>query len=511
MKKKQSKASAFKLLCSLHLWSPHEDLTLLTSLYPLYHPPLPSSPPPPDVDSVLNMRKDLRALKVYTIDGPGANEIDDGITLQILPNGTQRIWVHISDATNLATSSDIEGAKMRRTSLYLPQRTLGMFNGWRGGGMSLEERKDCRGVSMCVEIDESGSIKSVDVMCSWVRVSYALTFDEVDEMIEEGIAFNEEWQIGALLKIANVRAGHRLRNNSTESRITTPLPQGLPVVKSDRLSPDGVQVGIKLEETSSLSGSKSKLIVTEIMILANEAMGLYCSQNSIPAPYRTQTPPQYSTRPVEHATLKNLKEKNLHLPAAWYERRFFSPAIISNRPGLHAGLGVEYYVQWTSPIRRYSDFEVHNNVKRYLRMEKVRGILEEGERIPEEVKSDDLGCVFTGVDDECQAVFTSCDEDANKGMIEEARSITKGARKYWVLEYIKRANKNHFEDFGKTRVWDLMCLGRIESGSVVYVKEIGYEFVWAGEEFEVGEEFRGWVERVDPRFGELNFKEWVGE
>ena len=55
-------------------------------------------------------------------------------------------------------------------------------------------------------------------MCSWVRVSYALTFDEVDEMIEEGIAFNEEWQIGALLKIANVRAGHRLRNNSTESR-----------------------------------------------------------------------------------------------------------------------------------------------------------------------------------------------------------------------------------------------------------------------------------------------------
>ena len=56
-----------------------------------------------------------------------------------------------------------------------------------------------------------------------------------------------------------------------------------------------------------------------------------------------------------------------------------------------------------------------------------------------------------------------------------------------------------------------MCLGRIESGSVVYVKEIGYEFVWAGEEFEVGEEFRGWVERVDPRFGELNFKEWVGE
>ena len=122
------------------------------------------------------------------------------------------------------------------------------------------------------------------------------------------------------------------------------------------------------------------------MILANEAMGLYCSQNSIPAPYRTQTPPQYSTRPVEHATLKNLKEKNLHLPAAWYERRFFSPAIISTRPGLHAGLGVEYYVQWTSPIRRYSDFEVHNNVKRYLRMEKVRGILEEGERIPEEVK-----------------------------------------------------------------------------------------------------------------------------
>ena len=34
------------------------------------------------------------------------------------------------------------------------------------------------------------------------------------------------------------------------------------------------------------------------------------------------------------------------------------------------------------------------------------------------------------MDDECQAVFTSCDEDANKGMIEEVR-VWRGAGDEW--------------------------------------------------------------------------------
>ncbi|GMH88950.1 hypothetical protein TL16_g11310 [Triparma laevis f. inornata] len=64
----------------------------------------------------------------------------------------------------------------------------------------------------------------------------------------------------------------------------------MPIVKQDRLSKDGFQVGVKLEPNPSpVSGEeKSKLIVTELMILANEAMGIYAENNNITVPYRTQ-------------------------------------------------------------------------------------------------------------------------------------------------------------------------------------------------------------------------------
>lgn len=53
------------------------------------------------------------------------------------------------------------------------------------------------------------------------------------------------------------------------------------------------------------------------------------------------------------------------------------------------------------------------------------------------------------------------------------------------------------------------ALLRIEAGSVCYVKEIGYEFVWNGGEFEIGEEFKGYVKTVEPRVGKVEWAEAV--
>ncbi|GMI16069.1 hypothetical protein TrLO_g1436 [Triparma laevis f. longispina] len=516
LKRKQTKSSAFKLLCDLKIWTVHEDLSLLTSKYPMFHEPW-GGGKVFDPDEVLKGRKDLRYLKVYTIDGSNAVEIDDGITYEALPSGLKRVWIHIADATNYASPDVFKNAKKRGTSLYLPTHALQMFPSALSVQMSLTPSRDCRALSACIEVDEFGAVSNINVMSSWVRVQYKLTFEEVEEMIDEGIAFNEEWQIGSLLKLARLRLNHRLSNNSTESRITTPLPSGMPIVKQDRLSKDGFQVGVKLEPNPSpVSGEeKSKLIVTELMILANEAMGIYAENNNITVPYRTQKVPEYRDRQVEYTTLKNLKEADLHLPAAWYERRFFEPAVIKTTPSPHSGLGVKRYVQWTSPIRRFSDIEVHSAVKRFLRVKAVEKILDDGGFIPLSIRGLDLGCVMTGVEDDVDVLVDEFEEGGEeevgdkKGMIEEARVITRLSRKYWILEYILRTGTEHYENYGKTKVWDLMCLGRIEAGSVCYVKEIGYEFVWNGGEFEIGEEFKGYVKTVEPRMGKVEWAEAV--
>lgn len=94
---------AFDLLVALGLWSPHENLHLRRSQLPtrfsakvldVARAYLES--PPPDLD---RDRLDLVHLKTYTIDDESTREIDDGLSLEFLSDGTERIWVHIADPT----------------------------------------------------------------------------------------------------------------------------------------------------------------------------------------------------------------------------------------------------------------------------------------------------------------------------------------------------------------------------------------------------------------------------
>jgi exoribonuclease-2 len=47
-------------------------------------------------------------------------------------------------------------------------------------------------------------------------------------------------------------------------------------------------------------------------------------------------------------------------------RRFFKPTRSSVTPGLHAGLGLEHYARSTSPLRRYQDLLVHQQLRAHL-------------------------------------------------------------------------------------------------------------------------------------------------
>ena len=53
-----------------------------------------------------------------------------------------------------------------------------------------------------------------------------------------------------------------------------------------------------------------------------------------------------------------LLETNRRYPHAWYARRFFNKVTVSEEPGPHFGMGLDSYVQWTSPIRRLTDLQV---------------------------------------------------------------------------------------------------------------------------------------------------------
>ena len=95
--------------------------------------------------------------------------------------------------------------------------------------MSLESMSDKCALSLGVELHPDGTIdgSSIILTPSLVRVDYRLTYDEVDEMLDEGVGYTEEWEIGALLSAAHRRRGHRVRRGSTEGMVPCPIPKGM--------------------------------------------------------------------------------------------------------------------------------------------------------------------------------------------------------------------------------------------------------------------------------------------
>jgi exoribonuclease-2 len=107
----ETSQAAFQLLVDLGLWSPHENLfvrrsqiptTFSTKVLEVAQRCLHS----PSIDPDNGNRLDLNHLKVYTIDDESTQEIDDGLSLEYLEDGRQRLWVHIADPTRLLSPGD---------------------------------------------------------------------------------------------------------------------------------------------------------------------------------------------------------------------------------------------------------------------------------------------------------------------------------------------------------------------------------------------------------------------
>jgi exoribonuclease R len=367
LQRRQTPQGAFDLLRALGVWDVHEDLALLRSGFPIRFTNREeqiakdvwnrrntnavantTGNSSTDPDTLLGIRQDLRHLKVYTIDGADAAEIDDGISIEIVepssyngnsdsgskennvstPNKSRyRIWVHIADAESYAPPhSDLfEMARRRVTSLYLPTGSIAMFPTIVGSDlMSLKVNENVRALSLGVELNDDGSLNesTIIVTPSLINVSYRLTYDEVDEMLEEGIGYNEEWEIGTLLMAAKRRREFRIRNGSSEGMIPNPVPSSSVSIYSDENEPDsiGISINIQISHNAAMNktataehsikysiqedpASSAYLLVTEAMIMAGEAIGVWKGvmdksasntdgfKNTLRLPFRTQSPP----------------------------------------------------------------------------------------------------------------------------------------------------------------------------------------------------------------------------
>jgi exoribonuclease-2 len=457
----QTAQSAFDVLVELGLWSPHENLFLRRSQIPVHfrrevlevaQQCLDSPPLDPDSN-----RLDLTHLKVYTIDDESTQEIDDGLSLEYLDDGTQRLWMHIADPTRLVRPGDeldLE-ARRRSTTLYLPTGMIPMFPPELATGpMSLVQGKVCRALSFGVVLDETGNVQDYQIHASLIKPTYRLTYEDVDEMLQLGI--RAEPEIAAIASWAVRREEWR----KSQGSINIHMPEAVIKVKND----DEIIIDV-------LDDSRSRQLVAEMMILAGEVAGRYGQTHQIPLPFRGQPQPELPS-----------EEELLQLPAGPVRfcamRRCMPRSEMSITPARHAGLGLDTYTQVTSPIRRYTDLLAHFQIKAHLR----------GDPLP-----------FSA--EQLQEVMLSVTTAAY-----EASLVERQTNRYWGLEYLRR----HAD-----QVWQALVLRWLrehENLGLILLEDLGLELVMRFKRsVSLGDRLEVQVSHADPRQDEIHFRELVNQ
>lgn len=457
-----SAAGAFDFLVKLGLWTPHENLALRRSQIPLQFSSstlsmaqqrLMNPPPDPDFE-----RQDLLHLKVYTVDDESTREIDDGLSLEPLENGLQRIWVHIADPTRwLLPGDDLDlEARRRCTTVYLPTGTIPMFpEDLATGPMSLVQGQTCCSLSFGIVLSPSGDVEEYVIVPSLIRPTYRLTYEDVDEMLHLGI--RAEPELHGLAHWAKVRSQWR----STQGAISISMPES-----SIRVSEADNRIDIDV-----LEDSPSRQMVAEMMILAGEVAAHYGETHNLAIPFRSQPQPELPT-----------EEELVQLPSGWVRdcaiRRCMTRSEMGVVPGRHATLGLDSYSQVTSPIRRYTDLLAHFQLKAHLR----------GDSPP--FSSTELTELTQGVSDGAY----------------EATLVERQTKRYWALEFLRR---------NQDQVWDAIILRwlREDDGlGLILLEELGLQLPMRfNREVALGERLQVRVSQADPRQDIIRFAEVATE
>ncbi|RUQ36300.1 MAG: RNB domain-containing ribonuclease [Candidatus Competibacteraceae bacterium] len=318
----QNPTSAHALLLRLGRWDGMTNpwpqrIGVSLTLPSISLPPLPDEP-----------RLDLTGLSAYAIDDEGNLDPDDAIGLD-----GNRLWVHVADAAALLTPDspgDLE-ARARGATLYLPETTVPMLAEDAIPRLGLGLTEISPALSFGLTLDEAGVVMDVEIAPSWVRVQ-RLTYREVETRLDE-----EPFR--SLFQLAERHQARRRTNGA----VFIDLPEVKMQVSDGRVA------------ITPLPRLRSRMLVTEAMVMAGEAAARFALARGLPFPFTTQDPTDAVDRQPSG------------LAAMYALRRTLRPRQYSGQPGPHGGLGLEVYAQVTSPLRRYLDLVAHQQLRTLLR------------------------------------------------------------------------------------------------------------------------------------------------
>ncbi|MDZ7753107.1 MAG: RNB domain-containing ribonuclease [Gammaproteobacteria bacterium] len=318
--REETPEQAHRLLLKVGHWTPHRNP------YPYrWAPALRSAegevPPLPEED-----RLDLTHLPAYAIDDEGNQDPDDALSWD-----GERLWVHVADVGALVVPGDTldAAARERGANLYLPESTLTMLPGGITSRLGLGLQPVSPALSFALRVGDDGAIHEVEMHPSLVRVS-RLSYQEADRRLHEE----------PLRTLAEFAALYRQRRVAQGAQLIE-LPEAKVKVRDSRV------------EVIPMARTRSRDMVTEAMLMTGEATARFATEHVIPFPYTVQPAPQGGV-------------KGDGLASMVARRRQMQASQKRAAPEPHGGLGLPMYSQATSPLRRYLDLVLHQQLRAWL-------------------------------------------------------------------------------------------------------------------------------------------------
>ncbi len=323
-------------------------------------------------------RVDRRGEIIFTIDGAGAKDLDDAISLTT-ENGKWLLGVHIADVSHyVRPRTELDRTAMSRgTSVYFTDKVVPMLPvALSNHACSLNAGENKYAMSCVMEIFPDGTLGPCTVTRSIIRSRVRGVYTEVNDLYARGeaSAFYEKYRevYPTLLEM------HRLYlvlAEKSRRRGALELEQTEAEILLD-------ESGFPADIVPRTRGDAEKLI-EQFMLAANESVATLLGNKELPCVYRVHEPPSdeklaefvtfvhnmgFDTAYIEgkdptgcdfSRLLEAAKTRGLGEAISYALLRTMTKAHYSEICHGHFGLGIARYCHFTSPIRRLSDLATH--------------------------------------------------------------------------------------------------------------------------------------------------------
>lgn len=335
----------FQLLVKLGVWDKDENIELHRYKIPITFPEevTKRAEEVGGRRSEVGGREDLTMLPVITIDGQSTTDFDDALSIED-KGDHYRLGIHISDVCHFIKKGDIidQEALVRGSSIYMMDQKISMIPPELAEDLCSLKAGELRpAISIMVKISQFYEIVDYEIVPSIIRVKRQLTYYDVNTVADG------DKEIVILHDIAKNFREYRLSRGAVQ--ITLP------------------EINIRMDEEGELAvtrinrESAGRMLVAEIMIMANWLMARFLAKHDIPAIFRSQPEPRG----------RLYKGHKGSLFQNWMQRKLLSRFVLGHEPEHHSGLGLDAYVTATSPIRKYYDLATQRQIRAILGFEKL--------------------------------------------------------------------------------------------------------------------------------------------